>query len=351
MGYKRAGFAFSGNGYADSAAVKRWLRADLLIDGLLAPLARDGYLARVDRISRNLAEPAPIASLDDLHARAATWGHEIVSLYGGDRADPDVEIFLGLDTVGPRWVVGVADPPDALREHTARWIVAWSDALAVVDVRIASAQFAPSGRSYPRPIPPRRHDFWPPGALDQYLGRSWHRAEADTADVIDRLERAPLPVGAHRTIDGDVLRIAFDADLGDAPSVAAARAAHERWLTPLVNAPIEPGWNEHGDRAVYPALPAVREPFTLYDEQNCIGYKALVLFPEDGSVDEDVWAQIAALARDGALADGTSVKSVRLVVPRREDAIALYPRARASGFEMVTYPAGHVFWQVHPEGE
>src|SRR6185503_8298508 len=109
MGYKRAGFAFSGSGYAEPAAVKRWLTADVIRHGLLGPLEPLGYLARATQISRNLGSPEPLGAIADLGARAATWGYEILSLFAGDRADPDFEIFLGLDTVGPRWLVGLAD--------------------------------------------------------------------------------------------------------------------------------------------------------------------------------------------------------------------------------------------------
>ena len=97
MGYKRAGFAFHGRGYAEQDAVKRWLAGDVIQRVLLAPLERGGYLGRVSRVSRNLGEPEPLESLDDLRARAATWGHEVVSLFAGDRHYPDWEIFFGLD--------------------------------------------------------------------------------------------------------------------------------------------------------------------------------------------------------------------------------------------------------------
>jgi hypothetical protein len=99
------------------------------------------------------------------------------------------------------------------------------------------------------------------------------------ATILDLLETAPLPPNAHRSTRGDVLHIAFAADLADPASVAAARAAQEPWITPLVDARIELGWNELGDCMLHPAKTVVLEPFTVYDEWNHIGYKALVILP------------------------------------------------------------------------
>lgn len=350
MGYRRNGFAFNGRGYAEPDAVRRWLSGDMIHRVLLAPLERGGYLTRLAWVSRNLGEPEAVGSNDDLRARAATWGHDVVSLFAGDHRDPDWEVFLGLDSDGPRLRVGI--PLDgagaSLRDDVAAWVSAWSEGLAAVSVRFATGAFAPDKRPYPRPVPPRSDRTWEPGAVDLYAGRAWHAVRDDRVAVLAGLDSAPLPPGARRITDGDVLRIAFDADLGDPAAVAAARAAQERWLTPLVLAKLEPGWNERGDRGVAPSKPTVRPPFTLYDEFAQVGYKALAVFPPDDALDEVAWAQLASIARAGSLPDGTPVRAVRLILPRREDALAVHARAMASGFEMATYPEGSAFWAVDP---
>ena len=93
--------------------------------------------------------------------------------------------------------------------------------------------------------------------------------------------------------------------------------------------------------------PITREPFTFYDEHTQVGYWALVRDPDNGTIDEARWQRLAAIARAGVLDDGTPVKSVRLVAPVREEALALLDRAIADGFEMVTYPGGEsAFWPV-----
>lgn len=352
MGYKADGFVIRVHGYADAEKVRDWLTTEVVVDTLLAPLVEGGYLGRVTHVVHNFGPPEPVASIAQLHGRAAAWGYGIVSLLAGDPADPELEVFLGLEPVGPRFAVAMAGPSPQFRDDTARWVRAWSRGLAAARVRLAVARFEPERAAYPRPRPPRTAFNWPPGSLDQYLGRAWHRADAECAAVLEALEHAPLPPGVSRSIDGDVLHIAFATDLNDAAAVAATRAAHERWITPLVNAPPERGWNEHGDGAVgglgSPRLRVV-DGLTLYDTETQVGHQALVVF-SDGSIEEDRWAAAEAIVRAGELPDGTPVKSVRLIFPRRADAVAMHARALAAGFEMTTYGEGTQLWQVHPEG-
>ena len=348
MGYKADGFVIRVKCYADAAAVKQWLTPAVVVDTLLGPLDADGYLGRVTHGSYAFAPPELIGSTTALRQRAASWDYGITSLFAGDQTDPDIEIFLGLEPAGPRFAVGIAGADPTFRADVARWLRAWSDGLAPVGVRFATARFEPARAPYPRPTPPRTSFDWPPGALDQYFGRAWHlHADADSAAVLARVEQAPLPPGASRTIDGDVVCIAFAADLHDAAAVAAARAAHERWLMPLVQAAPEAGWNEHGDEVAGPTQRRVVEGLTFYDDDAQVGYQALVVFP-DGSIEEERWAAAEAIVRAGALPDGTPVNALRLIFPRRVDALAMHARARAAGFAMTTYGDGGQLWRVQP---
>jgi hypothetical protein len=349
MGYKARGLVFSGQWFADREVAGSWLHGDLVARALLAPLERGDYLARADRISINLAAHEPIGGPDRLRALAATWRHDIISLIHGDAGDPDWHLHLGLDAVGPRIFVGIAAEhvTPRVREDVAAWVAAWSRGLAEARVRLAHGRFEPTPDGYPRAFPPRDSPIWILGSLDQYDGLAWHRADPGRAAVIERLLAAPLPSGVQRTIDGDVVRIAFDCDLASRASMAAARSAHERWLTPLVPTTVASGWNEHGDRRVAPLAPVARPPFTLYDTSNRVGYKALVVHP-GGVIDEIAWSQLRAIAAARALHDGTPVAAVRIVFPRREDALRFHARAIAEGFEMAMYPDRGAFWEVHP---
>jgi hypothetical protein len=350
MGFRSDGFHFYGRGYVDAEVGRAWLTPALVTDVLLAPFVAGGYLDRITWMSRNLGTPEPIVSADELRARAASWGFEVVALGCGPREDPELEIFFGLDSDGPRFLVGVgrALAGPTLRDDVAGWARAFCTGWPAAGICFAIGNFAPTHKRFPRPSPPRSSNLWQLGLLDQYVGRTWHQATADRAIALDRFEHAELAAGARRFVDGDLLRIAFDASLDDEGGVAAARAAHERWLASLVPTKPEAGWNERGDRGVAPSRPTVRPPFTLYDEFEQVGYRALAVFPPDGALDEEAWAELAAIARAGALPDGTPVRAVRIILPRREDALAVHARAMTSGFEMATYPDGKAFWEVDP---
>jgi hypothetical protein len=54
------------------------------------------------------------------------------------------------------------------------------------------------------------------------------------------------------------------------------------------------------------------------------------------------------IVRAGALPDGTPVNALRLIFPRRVDALAMHARAIAAGFEMTTYGDGGQLWRVQP---
>lgn len=339
---KSDGLAIRVRCYADADAVRGWLRPEVVVETLLGPLEADGYLARVTHLTRDFAPPEPIATLaSSVHA----WGYELVSLFAGDPDDPSLQIFLGLEPVGPRFAVVMTGIDPTFRSDAARWVPAWSRALARDRVRLATARFEPARALYERPIPPRTSLVWSPGSLDQYAGRAWHRADPECAAVLARLEHASLPPGASRTVDDEVVHVAFSADLHDARSVAAARTAHEAWLTPLVPTTVDAGWNEHGDRVAGPSARRIVEGLTFYDDAARTGYQALVVFP-DGTIDTARWASAAAIVRARALSDGTPVENVRLIVPRREDALALDARARAAGFELVAYGLDGQLWQV-----
>jgi hypothetical protein len=224
--------------------------------------------------------------------------------------------------------------------------------LAENDLHLGIGHSSPSDGPYARPRPPREGTAWPLGKLDLYLGKHWHAGHDPGRDVFRRIREAPLRPGVRRIDVGeDVMRIAFECDLGDESSVRHAQSLGETWLTPLVPTKIERGWNEDGDEMIIPTTQAEREPFTFfdtYDDAN-VGYWALIRDPEDGSVDENRWQRLAAIARAGALSDRTPVRAVRLIAPVRAEAIALLERATADGFEMVTYPGGDgVLWRVRP---
>ena len=351
MGYKQDGLILNVRFYTDDSVIGSWLTGDLIDRAFLAPLADDGVLDNCRYVARDLKPPRPIGSVAELRAQSSTWRYELVDLLSEeDDMDPDCEVILNLNTDMMNASVNLGGEPlarfaDRLVSLAAGWVGQWSRALPnTVDLR--EGFLMPSRRDYPRPRPPRASQ-WNLGGVTHYLGQRWLKRTGDGA-LLNKLLREPLPTGASRKIDGDVVLLAFIDDVRDAPTVAHARAAHEQWISRIV--PTEParGWNAEGDRIVIPAEPQPLAPLTLYDPGPKVGYKAIVVQP-DGGIDEGIWAELKAILQNGALPDGTPVASLRLIVPVRDNALALHDHAVREGFEMVIYPRGQgVFWQVHP---
>jgi len=351
MAYTRDGFTLDARFYTDDSVIGTWLTEELVDRVFLAPLAEDGILDDCRYVSSNFKPPRPIGSVDELRAQSRTWRYELIDLRSEeDDLDPGCEVILRFNTDMVNASVYLVREPlarvaDRLVSLAARWVAQWSRALPDT-VDLSEGWLATERGDYPRPRPPRSSQ-WRLDAVSHYFGQRWMRRTGKGA-LLDGLLREPLAPGASRELDGDAVLLAFAGDLRDEAAVARARAAHEQWISRIV--PTEParGWNAEGDRLVVPAGAQPLAPLTLYDPDTKVGYKAIVVQP-DGSVDEEIWAELLAILQRGALPDGAPLASIRLIVPVRDNALALHDRAIAAGFEMVTYPRGQgVFWQVHP---
>jgi hypothetical protein len=353
MGYKQNGFLFHSSWIVDRDRIGEWPDKGI-VSRLLAPLSGEAMLAKVDRIVLRGEDAIPLESLAALDALVEPGGTLPVVLFYGPEDDPEVRIHITITRIGTGLSIGMtpAFMRANMREQIASWLQEWRHSLEEPRCRLKSATFAPSG-GYPRPRPPHTHDIWHLGELDLYLDKSWHAQSEERLAVLAKIESARLPSSARRTTEGDLVRIAFGASpeiaLDDTEAMNAARRAQEDWLTPLIPAERERGWNELGDRLVAVVGPDEKEPFTFYDPRYSVGYKAMIVDPESGEIDEEMWAELKKIARDKKLADGTEVKGVRLIFPVRENALQMHARAIADGFEMATYPGNpQTFWQVNP---
>lgn len=325
-----------------------WWTSDVVNDVILAPVREAGDLANATHFARDEQEPIAITSPDQLAREASTWRDAVVAIFAGPQNAPTWRLHLRLEHIGPSIGFRISEDPDGkIRERFAGWLGQWCRGLAKLGCDLDIGYMAPVQRPYPRPRPPRDGTAWPLGKLELYLGRRWHGEDEERKTVLARIMDAPLVPGVRRVIEDDLVRVSFECDLSDDVAVERARIIGERWLTPLVPTTTEPGWNEEGDEMIVPSMPVNREPFTFFDEDDNIGYWALIRDPEDGSVDEERWQQLADIARAKKLSDGTNVTAVRLIAPVRKEALALADRAAADGFDMVTYPAGNgAFWRV-----
>jgi hypothetical protein len=344
-------FAYHTEFLARPQQVNAWWTDDLVRSVVLEPLRRDKELAKATHVAYDLADGVPIRSLDELFENSKTWrssDYSVVAIYCGEFTKPTWKLHLRFGTSGPR--VGAQVGDDASGEFRRRfrsWVAEWSRGFERAGCDLGIGYMQPLRKPYPRPRPPREGRVWPLGTLDLYLGRRWHATTEETQQVLQRICEAAIAAGIHRSVEDDVVSVAFDCDLRDEKSVASARRLAEQWLTPLVPTNPEHGWNEYGDKLLVPGTPVDRVPFTFYDEDEKVGYWAISPDPDDGSVDESRWEHLAAIARKAVLDDGTPVTAVRLIAPTREVALALRTRAAEAGFDMVTYPQGHGgFWRV-----
>lgn len=93
-----------------------------------------------------------------------------------------------------------------------------------------------------------------------------------------------------------------------------------------------------GDVAVVVGPLQEARPLSFVDADRRIGLKTIVVFP-DGSLHSG-WEEAAGVARAGELPGFGPLSAVYLIVPLRNQAIALRDRARSAGFTDVLYPAG-----------
>jgi hypothetical protein len=219
-------------------------------------------------------------------------------------------------------------------------------------------QLEVSNFDFPSPRPPRHHPQLNPSSIVDAFSHAYQLrfpgpGAAESKAVAARLAAAPLPKGVVRETRGDVLLLRWvtGAELADAEILRARLSIRAQWLAQVLELPIVPGYNAFGDHEVIMLQRKAHPPLTFYSSSSAIGVKA-VAFADGLSDAEEVLAEPASWVRAGQLADGTPIESLRLLVPSRPDAIAVYPRARVLGFEMVLYvsPDGH-WWDPFPEGQ
>jgi len=204
---------------------------------------------------------------------------------------------------------------------------------------------------YPRPRPPHlpKLCFIPGSLLDLYDLE--YLASVDAAAEASALVAASLPPGASRNVRDGLISIQWPIDLIDLDTVNAARARQEQWLSSSGDLPLEEDYNELGDRHERSSNLTPHAPLTFYDETEQIGYWAVV--PDSGGVlDTETSRTIEAIAKRGALEDGTVIAQLKLIAPIRKLSLALRRTALPLGVSAVLYPdrTGE-WWDPEPPGD
>lgn len=346
MGYKQDGLSLSTEWEADLSVAGQWANAST-VPAFLAPLRANGWLARATQFWVDEEDDAPVPPDAELDQLASGWRDAIAEFFSGERRDATWKFRIAMSRTGVYATVAFAREflTPELPDQLVALVNAWTNTLRATPISLGIGVVTPFGVDYERPVP-HRESRWQLGALEYYLGRAWHLADAETAAVLRAVEAAPTPDGIVRTTTADLTRVRFTCDVTDPATIAAARARGERWFAPLAETRLAPGWNAHGDRLAVIVDRDELAPFTFYDTHHGIGYKAMVVDPDTGEVDEPLWSALAAIADTKEAYDGTPIKGVRLIAPTRADAIRLDGRAKADGIELVAYPEGDAFWWV-----
>ena len=205
-----------------------------------------------------------------------------------------------------------------------------------------------SGFAYPRPRPPVTHRRYEVSSVLDFVDKRFHESEHERARPEDatRLATTATPKRVARTDRDGLLSMRWIDGCDDERALAVASGHHEMWIASALACDPDEEWNEHGDQLVEPHSRSRRAPFTFFDPEEKVGYKAIVVDAK-GKPDPEIWKEMTA-----ALASrGKSVEAIRLVAPVRKSAIAIADRARKAGFDAVVYPDDDdQLWNPTPEG-
>lgn len=208
----------------------------------------------------------------------------------------------------------------------------------------------PGGRfDYLRDRPPRRSLVFPLGSVVDLIDLHFHESGHVAALPDEARALAETPSDVARS-EHDGLVVARWARGATEAELAEAASAHDAWAQRRIPTERMPRWNDLGDQQEVKGTTQPRPPLTLYGVKSKVGYKAVMVSPE-GELEPTALAEAKAVLERGALADGAPVTTVKLVVPLREQAVALADGARAAGFGAVLYAADDdTLWNPKPPG-
>lgn len=231
------------------------------------------------------------------------------------------------------WIDQIISGVTAL--HSALKPQAWFDSPLNLSVE---------GFEYPRPRPPRTDPQFGAGVLVDFVSLPFYQeCNRKRLSDVSELLSAPLPEGAQRSEQDDLLVIRWIQDLTDEDCIAQRLSLREQWLNPLIHPPVAPFYNQHGDREIILFGGEKLPPLTFYDRDQHTGYKALYVAP-DGTPDEEEFTRITSYLAEHRLPDGTPLEKLFLIVPSRLSALSINARARKLGVSAVYYPDDTGTW-------
>ena len=329
----------------------KWFTDKKLVATLVdAVLATD--LARAITHAGVMSAEKPVKTVDAMRKALVTGKAVSVNALDGP-TDHESSLSISLDFETDRFRTTIMVEGAPLDERRATLLdsvvsIATAQVAAMRPLGGLSLGFSQAtGFRFPRVRPPTTHRRYEVSALIDFFDLTFHRSDNPGArrDEVEALAAAKLPASAHRSERDGLVIVRWIPSLEDDRAVAIASGRHEQWLAGAIKVERSSLFNEQGDRVVDLSERVKRAPFTMYDADEDIGYKAIIVDAK-GMPDEEVWNEmVAVLAKPGKL------KGIRLVVPQRQLAIGLSQRAKTAGFDAVLYPGSDDrLWNPQPGG-
>lgn len=342
--------------FPDPAEEDRWYQGPDGVGRVIDLLAGTALWSWLDVLGTGYQDGEPLGELAAIQQRVAA-GPEVYTLaHGAPRtaahsgeaelavvidvspAQLDLEVSAegaALAALGPR----VLDDVIAVlaRLHDAwrgRANLVWGAAVPVLGPEVV----------YRRPRPPRVANSRRP--IDAIVDVVAHASAAGGvfARVLAEsgaIAAATPPAAATRTERAGLVVLRWVDDPRNLAEVTAAAAAHEVWMTGVIDSEPRLGWNELGDREVIVSSARPEPPLRAVDRAAGVAY---IDAPADDA--PDAWAQIAALAA----APPAGIHTLVLVAPSRMAMLALADRSHAAGISKIVYVSGSTLWDSDPPG-
>jgi hypothetical protein len=254
--------------------------------------------------------------------------------------DQYFKVFAGI--CGPALAQHRESALDDLARAIGESASVWSGR-ATVSKGAVFAQYGSGPRPYARLRVPRGNALFPQRSLVTFLDRGYQKA----AEVFDALTE-PAPAHAQITAHGELVEMRWAKTLDD-QEIAQASTWHDCWIR-RTKTERDNMFNELGDQKVFVGGAKPRAPFVLYNPLLKLGCIAANV-TAGGGLEEAAWNQACAILKARVLPDGDPIEKVWLVLPSRDQAIALHDRVVAAGFESAIYLTSRSTpWDPMPKG-
>ena len=287
---------------------------------------------------------------------SATWKPGFHDLFGREtEEDHEAELAFDVDlrTVNMTLAVDLTPGREDLAQRFETIVTSLHDELCgrwlmgpLLDIRV-------SGIRYPRPRPPRLHPVWAMPVIVDFFCERFHREhpKGRLAEV-EKLASAELPPGVARERKGDLLVLRWLSRPATREALRDALSKHEQILTRVLDPPRDVEFNPEGDKQVTFSAESPMPPLTSYQPDRQRGYKAVV--PSGGRILDEIAAELKECVARGTIPDGRSLKKLTILVPGREDALAVAAQAHELGADQILYADATrqgVWWNPFPPGE